>query len=52
MPTDDYLFNSTLSGCENVCKKTVTAPEKYELTEIQHDIQEDIYTQTKKIIYS
>lgn len=28
--------------------KTVTIPEKYELTEIQHDIQEDIYTQTKK----
>ncbi len=24
--------------------KTVTIPEKYELTEIQHDIQEDIYT--------
>lgn len=32
--------------------KTETIPEKYELTEIQHDIQEDIYTQTKKIIYS
>lgn len=46
-PTDDFLFNSTLSGCENVCKKTVTTPEKYELTKIQLDIQEDIYTNKK-----